>query len=44
VAPARDYVTCPGRAETQAPTAVMHHYVAASKRWYFRYGWRGIHP
>ena len=40
VAPAADYVTMPSRAETLAPTAVMHHYVAGSKRWYFRHGWR----
>jgi len=40
VAPAADYVTKPGRAEGLAPTAVMHHYVAESKRWYFRSGWR----
>ncbi len=42
VAPAADYVTKPGRAEGVAPTAVMHHYVAASKRWYFRHGWRAV--
>ncbi len=40
VAPAADYVTMPSRAEALAPTAVMHHYVAGSKRWYFRHGWR----
>ena len=40
VAPAGDYVTLPDRAEVQTPTAIMHHYVADSKRWYFRDGWR----
>lgn len=40
VAPAADYVTKPARAECLAPHAVMHHYVAESKRWYFRHGWR----
>lgn len=40
VAPGADYVTQPERSEVLAPHAVMHHYVAASKRWYFRYGWR----
>jgi hypothetical protein len=40
VAPAEDYVTMPSRAEVEAPKAVMHHYVAESKRWYFRHGWR----
>jgi hypothetical protein len=39
VAPGPDYLTKPSRAEVQAPRAVMHHYVADSKRWYFRYGW-----
>ncbi len=40
VAPAQDYVTQPTRSEALAPRAAMHHYVAASKRWYYRYGWR----
>ena len=40
VAPAADYVTRPSRAEVLEPSAVMHHYVADSKRWYFRHGWR----
>jgi hypothetical protein len=44
VAPAADYVTKPGRAESIAPRAVMHHYVAESKRWYFRHGWRHVLP
>jgi hypothetical protein len=42
VAPAADYITLPTRAEVQAPRAVMHHYVADSKRWYFRQGWRHV--
>jgi hypothetical protein len=44
VAPAGDYLTLPSRAEVLAPRAVMHHYVAESKRWYFRYGWRRVAP
>lgn len=40
VAPAADYVTKPDRCEGTAPQAVMHHYVAEAKRWYFRHGWR----
>ena len=44
VAPAADYVTLPSRQETLTPTAAMHHYVAHSKRWYFRYGWRHVIP
>jgi hypothetical protein len=40
VAPAADYVTLPSPAEVLTPRAVMHHYVAHAKRWYFRHGWR----
>ena len=40
VAPAADYLTLPSREEVAAPRAVMHHYVADAKRWYFRTGWR----
>jgi hypothetical protein len=44
VAPAVDYVTLPTRTEVVAPRAVMHHYVAHAKRWYFRHGWRHFAP
>lgn len=44
VAPATDYITLPGQAEVLAPRAVMHHYVARAKRWYFRHGWRHFQP
>ena len=40
VAPAADYVTLPRPPETERPAAVMHHYVADSKRHYFRTCWR----
>ncbi len=40
VAPAADYVTLPRPPETERPTGVMHHYVAGSKRHYFRTCWR----
>ena len=40
IAPAEDYVTLPSGAEARRCTAVMHHYVAGSKKWYFRYNWR----
>ncbi len=40
VAPAADYLTLPRPPETQEPAAVMHHYVADSKRDYFRRCWR----
>jgi hypothetical protein len=42
--PESDYITLPDRAEVVAPRAVMHHYVATAKRWYFRYGWRHVLP
>jgi hypothetical protein len=42
VVPAADYITMPGKAEVLEPSAVMHHYVAESKRWYFRHAWRQV--
>lgn len=40
IAPAVDYVTLPRLPEAKNCSAVMHHYVADSKPWYFRYNWR----
>ena len=40
VAPASDYVVLPSVEEGRRPTAVLHHYVAESKRSYFQHGWR----
>ena len=40
VAPATDYVTLPRPPEALECRAVMHHYVAESKRWYFQHNWR----
>jgi hypothetical protein len=40
VAPAGDYVTLPRLPEARDCRAVMHHYVADSKSWYFRHNWR----
>jgi hypothetical protein len=40
VAPAGDYVTLPRLPEALECRAVMHHYVAESKRWYFQSNWR----
>lgn len=40
VAPPEDYITLPDDPECADPRAVMHHYVALSKRCYFRVGWR----
>jgi hypothetical protein len=42
VLPPRDYLVLPGLAEGRAPTAVLHHYVAHSKRSYFQHGWRHV--
>lgn len=45
IAPAADYVTMPALPEARDCRAVMHHYVAASKRWYFQYNWqRALQP
>ncbi len=42
VAPAADYVTLPRPPEADECHAVMHHYVAESKPWYFRSNWRRV--
>ena len=42
VAPQRDYLLLPDRQEAVSPSAIMHHYVAESKPWYFRYGWKNV--
>jgi hypothetical protein len=40
VAPAADYLTLPELPEATDCRAIMHHYVAQSKRWYFQRNWR----
>jgi hypothetical protein len=40
IAPIADYVTFPKPPEVHECRAIMHHYVADSKRWYFRDNWR----
>ena len=40
IAPAADYLTWPHPPEATECRAVMHHYVAGSKRWYFQHNWR----
>ncbi|AFZ36142.1 glycosyl transferase family protein [Stanieria cyanosphaera PCC 7437] len=40
VAPEEDYIVMPNQEEGINPKAVLHHYVADSKPWYFRYGWK----
>jgi len=42
--PADDYLLMPGERECRSPTAVLHHYVAESKRGYFRHAWRHVLP
>lgn len=42
VAFSQDYIVMPGREEVIQPKAVLHHYVADSKPWYFRYGWKHV--
>jgi hypothetical protein len=41
--PVADYRLLPTEAECRVPTAALHHYVAESKRGYFRHAWRHIH-
>ncbi len=40
--PRADYVVMPGLDEGRAPAAVLHHYVAQSKRSYYQHGWRRV--
>ena len=42
IAPATDYITLPRLPEARECRAIMHHYVADSKRWYFQDCWRRI--
>jgi len=42
VAPKDDYIVLPGEQESKSPAAVLHHYVAESKEWYFKNAWRLI--
>lgn len=37
-----EYVVMPSLSEGRQPTAVLHHYVAQSKRYYFQHGWQLI--
>jgi hypothetical protein len=40
--PPDDYRLMPAEPECRAPTAALHHYVAESKRGYFRHAWRQV--
>ncbi|MGC1309739.1 MAG: hypothetical protein WA885_21150 [Phormidesmis sp.] len=37
-----DYIVMPDKNEAVSPKAVLHHYVADSKPWYFRYGYKHL--
>ena len=40
--PSQDYRLLPPESECRAPTAALHHYVAESKRGYFRHAWKHV--
>jgi hypothetical protein len=40
--PREDYVVRPEPPEAEACRAILHHYVAGTKRWYFRANWRRV--
>jgi hypothetical protein len=42
VTPAELYLVSPSRSEAEHPIAVLHHYTAESKAWYFRFAWRHV--
>jgi hypothetical protein len=42
IAPPTEYIVKPSRAEVEHPTAALHHYVAETKAWYFRFGWQRL--
>jgi len=42
ITPETDYVTLPRLPEATACRAVMHHYVADSKRWFFQQNWHRL--
>ncbi len=42
ITPAEEYIVMPCREEVIQPKAVLHHYVADSKPWYFRHAWKHI--
>ncbi|MBW4444610.1 MAG: glycosyl transferase [Plectolyngbya sp. WJT66-NPBG17] len=42
IASSQEYIVKPDREEAIQPKAVLHHYVADSKPWYFRYAWKHI--
>ena len=42
IAPQKDYIVKPTNEEVVSQKGIVHHYVADSKPWYFRYAWKQI--
>jgi len=42
IAPQSDFIVMPSKEQTINQHGVLHHYVAESKEWYFKAGWRQI--
>jgi hypothetical protein len=42
IAPPSTYLVAPDREAVERPNAVLHHYTAESKAWYFRFAWRQL--
>jgi len=42
--PRTDYLVLPDETEAHKCRAILHHYVARSKRYYFRENWQIVHP
>ncbi len=42
VLPAEDYIVLPNKREGRQPKAVLHHYVAHSKQYYFQKSWKNL--
>jgi len=42
MAPREDYVVMPGKTEIKNPSAILHHYVAESKEWYYKKAWQAV--
>lgn len=43
-APADTYIVLPSKTEVEQPSAILHHYVAEAKEWYFKRAWKNILP
>jgi hypothetical protein len=36
------YIVMPDKSDVESPSAVLHHYVAESKEWYFKSAWKAV--